>query len=39
VTPAQADALLEDCVERALSRLGRRLVMGLPLGLGKPNRW
>ncbi len=37
MTPAEADTLLQDCVERTLSRLGKRLVMGLPLGLGKPN--
>jgi hypothetical protein len=28
----------EQMVEAALTRLGRRLVVGLPLGLGKPNR-
>ncbi len=27
----------DELVEAALSRLGRRLVVGLPLGLGKPN--
>jgi len=29
---------LEAVVDLALERLGRRIVMGLPLGLGKPNR-
>jgi len=33
----RAEDGLEACVEQALSRLGSRLVMGLPLGLGKPN--
>jgi hypothetical protein len=28
----------DDLVEEALTRLGSRLVIGLPLGLGKPNR-
>ncbi len=32
-----ADDILDACVERTLERLGRHLVMGLPLGLGKPN--
>jgi acyl-CoA hydrolase len=32
------DEQLRSVVEGALSRLGRRLVIGLPLGLGKPNR-
>ncbi len=29
---------LENLVESVLARLGRHVVMGLPLGLGKPNR-
>jgi acyl-CoA hydrolase len=29
---------LEDVVERAIRRVGQRIVVGLPLGLGKPNR-
>jgi acyl-CoA hydrolase len=29
---------LEAVVDQALERLGQRIVMGLPLGLGKPNR-
>ncbi|MCC5860987.1 MAG: acetyl-CoA hydrolase, partial [Gammaproteobacteria bacterium] len=37
MSPDEAETLLEDCVERTLSHLGKRLVMGLPLGLGKPN--
>jgi len=36
-SPASPEAL-ESVVERTLSRLGKHLVMGLPLGLGKPNR-
>ncbi len=32
------DRNLEQVVERVLSRVGKHLVMGLPLGLGKPNR-
>jgi acyl-CoA hydrolase len=31
------DGILEACVEQALERIGPHLVMGLPLGLGKPN--
>ncbi len=31
------DDVLDACVEAALERLGTHLVMGLPLGLGKPN--
>jgi len=31
------DDILDACVESTLERLGRHLVMGLPLGLGKPN--
>ena len=30
---ADADA----CVEATLSRVGRRIVLGLPVGIGKPN--
>ncbi len=29
---------LEQVVERTLARVGRHIVLGLPLGLGKPNR-
>jgi acyl-CoA hydrolase len=36
--PSSPDEELESVVEEALARLGTRLVMGLPLGLGKPNR-
>ncbi len=32
-----SDETLEACVDQALERLGNHLVMGLPLGLGKPN--
>ncbi|NKI34960.1 acetyl-CoA hydrolase [Wenzhouxiangella sp. XN79A] len=32
------DPLLDAQVEEILERVGRRLVVGLPLGLGKPNR-
>ncbi len=32
------DEALDEVVERALARLGPHLVLGLPLGLGKPNR-
>jgi acyl-CoA hydrolase len=28
----------EDCVEEAIRRLGPQLVMGAPIGIGKPNR-
>ncbi len=35
---ADPDQALEALVERTLSQLGGHLVMGLPLGLGKPNR-
>lgn len=28
---------LGECVEAVISRLGRRIVLGLPLGIGKPN--
>lgn len=31
------EEVLDACVESTLERLGRHLVMGLPLGLGKPN--
>jgi acyl-CoA hydrolase len=34
VNPHELDQVVDDVVER----LGRRLVVGLPLGLGKPNR-
>ena len=27
------------CVETVLTRVGRRLVVGLPVGIGYPNRW
>ena len=30
--------VLEKVVDQALSRLGKHIVLGLPLGLGKPNR-
>ncbi|MDX1625976.1 MAG: hypothetical protein R3323_05640, partial [Wenzhouxiangellaceae bacterium] len=33
-----ADRSLDEVVGRLLERVGRRLVVGLPLGLGKPNR-
>ena len=29
---------VEACVDRALAKLGNRIVMGTPLGLGKPNQ-
>ena len=29
---------VEECVDRALAKLGNRIVMGTPLGLGKPNQ-
>jgi len=29
---------VEECVDRALETLGKRIVMGAPLGLGKPNQ-
>jgi acyl-CoA hydrolase len=32
------DKSLEQVVERTLARTGRHVVLGLPLGLGKPNR-
>jgi acyl-CoA hydrolase len=32
------DERYDAVIEAALERLGRRLVMGIPLGLGKPNR-
>ncbi|MFU8832568.1 MAG: acetyl-CoA hydrolase/transferase C-terminal domain-containing protein, partial [Wenzhouxiangella sp.] len=32
------DKSLEEVVEEALRRLGNHIVLGLPLGLGKPNR-
>ncbi|MBB6086882.1 acetyl-CoA hydrolase/transferase C-terminal domain-containing protein [Wenzhouxiangella marina] len=32
------DAGLDAVVERTIERVGRHLVLGLPLGLGKPNR-
>jgi acyl-CoA hydrolase len=37
-THADLDASLEREVDRILARVGRRIVLGLPLGLGKPNR-
>jgi acyl-CoA hydrolase len=30
---------LEACVEAVLDRIGKRIVLGLPLGLGKPNQF
>lgn len=33
------DAKLEQHVERLLGQLGQHIVLGLPLGLGKPNRF
>ena len=33
-----ASSALEQVVERTLERVGRHVVLGLPLGLGKPNR-
>lgn len=35
---AELDAHLEQEVDHILARVGRRIVLGLPLGLGKPNR-
>ncbi|MFW5927033.1 MAG: acetyl-CoA hydrolase/transferase C-terminal domain-containing protein, partial [Wenzhouxiangella sp.] len=32
------DTRLEEVVERTIAQLGKKLVVGLPLGLGKPNR-
>jgi acyl-CoA hydrolase len=32
------DKQLEQVVERTISRVGKHIVLGLPLGLGKPNR-
>lgn len=32
------DKHLDQVVERVLSRLGKHIILGLPLGLGKPNR-
>ena len=31
-------AAFEELIDRVIERVGRRLVVGLPLGLGKPNR-
>ena len=36
---AEARALLEASVEQTLTKVGRRVVLGLPLGIGKPNAW
>jgi acyl-CoA hydrolase len=36
--PGSSDGEVAGAVEDALTRLGRHLVLGLPLGLGKPNR-
>jgi len=33
-----SDTGYEQLVERSIARIGRRIVLGLPLGLGKPNR-
>ncbi len=38
MTPSDAPEQHDAFVEEVLERLGRRLVIGLPLGLGKPNR-
>jgi len=38
MTPSDASEPYDAFVEEVLDRLGRRLVIGLPLGLGKPNR-
>jgi acyl-CoA hydrolase len=35
---AQRHSDVDSCVEATLSRVGKEIVLGLPLGIGKPNR-